>query len=161
MAEIINRWPPSDLMTNATITRDLLAVGVGMLRGRGGSWFLGFLVSEFIGFVVSCIRMLLVSWFLYFQRCLLPWFRGFKVSWFQNMSVLKFIGFLFLLFSGRFLSNVQDVQEALRRLFRICRGRLFQSVQKIPIYNILGIPKQLCSEHDLGIVLDNLRIRLG
>ena len=34
-------------------------VGVGILRGRGGSWFLGFLVSWFLSF--------LVSWFLGFM----------------------------------------------------------------------------------------------
>ena len=46
-------------------------VGVGMLRGRGGSWFLGFKVSRFQGFLVQQ-------------------FRGFKVSWFRSFLVSKF-----------------------------------------------------------------------
>ena len=48
-----------------------------MLRGRGGSWFLGFwllgiLVSKFLGFTIS-------------------WFPGFKVSKIYQMSIPCFL----------------------------------------------------------------------
>ena len=65
-----------------------LAVGVGMLRGRG---FLGFLVSWFLDFLVSWFLGLLVSWFLGF---LVSWLLGFSVSWFLGFLVSWFLGFL-------------------------------------------------------------------
>ena len=49
----------------------------GMLRGRGGSWFLGCSVSSFVGLLTSWFRSFVVSKFLGF---LFSKFQSFKVS---------------------------------------------------------------------------------
>ena len=56
-------------------------VGVGMLRGRGGSWLLRFLVSQFLGFLV--LRFLVIG-------CLVSWFHSCLVAWLR----MVFVGFV-------------------------------------------------------------------
>ena len=110
-------------------------VGVGMLRGRE-------IPSNDNG---KCLGWL-ASWFRIFKDS-----KTFDICW----TIYPMLPKIPFMFSGRYGSNIQDVQSTLKRTFRNCRRLSFPCFQKHD-FHVFEIPKHLF-KNALVFVWDSLR----
>ena len=108
----------------------------------------GFLVSTFLGFLVSNLLGFLVSWF---QSFLVSWILGFLVSKFLGLLVptcqsSKDLPDAHSIFSRRYWSHIQDLQDFIRRIFGIVRRPSF------PIFSNVSKSKRKMIRHFLGLL---------
>ena len=104
-------------------------MGVGLLRGRGGSWFLGLLVFGFV--VHSCLVSLFVSVMVLAFGFLASKSLGFKVSKIYRVSI------------SCLLEEIDPISKFFKKSqygYPACVGaRLFQSFQIVGFSNVLNL----------------------
>ena len=92
----------------------------GLPKAFAGPFVAFFMVLWIYGFMVSWCYSFMVLGFYGFIIIVLQ-FHGFMVLWLQKIPISHFV------FSGRYCSHIQDVQDFLRRIFGICGARLFET----------------------------------